>query len=51
MLTDDEGVAHGPFGGYTVETEALPDGRTIRYYAWPRDVDGDADAAPAPEPA
>ena len=31
------------FGGFRIEPEALPDGRTIRYYAWPE--------APAGEPA
>jgi hypothetical protein len=47
MVTDEDGVVHRPFGGYTVEVETLPDGRTIRYYAWPPDAEEDD----TPEPA
>jgi hypothetical protein len=53
MLTDDDGLVHRPFGSSTVETETMPDGRTIRYYSWPpgdgergrvrADADGAAD--------
>ena len=34
----------GAFGAFTVETETMPDGRRIRYYAWP-----DADRAADPD--
>lgn len=44
MVTDDDDAVHQPFGGYTVETETLPDGRRIRYYAW-RDESGAAGRA------
>ncbi len=46
MLTDDDVLVHRPFGGYTLEVETLPDGRTIRYYAWP----AESDEGGAPEP-
>jgi hypothetical protein len=38
ILTDDDEPVPHPFGGYSLETETLPDGRTIRYYAWPADT-------------
>ena len=32
-----------PFGDFEVETEALPDGRKIRYYRWPAADPDEAD--------
>ena len=36
---------HDPYDDFTVDEEPMPDGRTIRYYAWPPDIDVDAEAA------
>jgi hypothetical protein len=33
----DEGT---PFEGFEIETESMPDGRSIHYYRWP-ETDGD----------
>lgn len=43
MVAGHDEPVHGPFGGYTVETETMPDGRRIRYYSWPpeRPAEGD----------
>jgi len=38
-VNDDDDVVYGPFGGYAIETEMLPDGRRIRYYSWPDERD------------
>ena len=52
MVTDDDEPVHRPFGGYTLDVETLPDGRTIRYYAWPPEADDAAGVeAPEAEPA
>jgi hypothetical protein len=38
--TDD----HDPYDDFTFDEEPMPDGRTIRYYAWPEAVDDLDDA-------
>jgi hypothetical protein len=43
-MTDD--APDRAFGEYTLETETRPDGRTIRYYAWPSDTDSDDTTGP-----
>ena len=31
-----------PYDDFTVDEEPMPDGRTIRYYRWPADIDDEA---------
>ena len=51
MVTGPEPRRDDPFGGFTVTTEAMADGRSIHYYDWPAEDSGgrDADASGPPE--
>lgn len=50
MVPQNAEEPQAPFDRATIEVEALPDGRRIRYFSWPADETGSSETADAPDP-